>query len=408
MMRRMYSDQQLIDYFEGNFPAEKIHEMSLNIGRDRRSLDFLEHLQDEAAWRNDLDPQAISELAGKLLKGFSKLSDPEQPAIRDFPEEFRIGQIFSTRLPLNWQQSHQERRLVLLLSNDQDCFNQANPDVLVAPMSFETNMALPGDMIIPAEKSPTGGALLVRFGDIQNVFVNQLQEYLGPLPPELLAPLKQRWKAAMGLGEIPDEEAAAITSLRDPRRPFSESEHLICAYLRQPVQQMIAISGYSGQEEYIDASYLLDQEIIGREQRRWTGIRRDMLLAADSNQMTLLEGSKAVRYLLLENERWNLYLLMQARTEPLLSIALEPKVYLRSDPFWQNNNLQIEVESDLQIIVSDQFVFDAAQTVVLPCRPAVDFLNKPLIIRIKIDQSVVEKKVHIVHKFIDLKDADES
>ncbi|MGD9489764.1 MAG: hypothetical protein AB7W47_17210 [Calditrichaceae bacterium] len=268
-MNRKYSDEELRRFFNAEYDEETMSKMAQEIVKDPRSEAYLAGL-----WEQKLggdppskgDYKAWAEKYG-LADRIRKITDnirkrKELPP----PSDYGFGQIFETSLPLNWPQPRQERRLVMVMTNDDDSYNETLPDVLAAPISFRVDQACDTDVMIDEKDSTLGMSYLIRIGSMQPIFTDQLDRYFGTIPEHYDELIRDVWSYMAGLPEgRANPGFTKIAGAEDRRYYFETEENKITAYMREPVEQMIAVSEELPDVMTTDISHIVDLGKLEKE-----------------------------------------------------------------------------------------------------------------------------------------------
>ncbi|MGD9900897.1 MAG: hypothetical protein AB7T22_17360 [Calditrichaceae bacterium] len=261
-MNRKYSDEELRRFFNAEYDEETMSKMAQEIVKDPRSEAYLAGLWekklggdpppkgDYKAW---VEKYGLADRIRKITENIQKRKELPPPS------EYGFGQIFETRLPLNWPQPRQERRLVFVMTDDEDSYNESMRDILAAPISFLIDQACDTDVMIDEKDSTLGMSYLIRIGSMQPIFTDQLGRYFGTIPEHYDKLIRDIWSYTAGLPEgLVNPEFTEIADPEDLRYQFETEENAITAYMREPVERMIAVSEEFPDVHSIDLSHILD------------------------------------------------------------------------------------------------------------------------------------------------------
>ncbi|WP_456439296.1 hypothetical protein [Caldithrix abyssi] len=394
-MMRKYSDHDLIEILNGQWKGRHLSP------REQRKM-LLEAIKDDSAFwyltlSGDQKETAIEERASKeiirelmndphLMELFSKKHkmDPVKK-----PSKIEFGQIYETRLPINWLYPYQERRMVLILSNGKGSFNPHRPDVKIAPISFDAHLAGPYDVRFQHKKLLGGMPFLVRLSDVQNIFIDQLANYYGRLPKKYARQVVLAWKRSLGLKLEEDEFRHPEKSNNGMRRPsktsvqpehqrFWRREHKITRYMREPVLSMIRAASQWPEAVVLDLTYDLPEDVL----KQWEQTANLIPIAAASRPdlsiytapgptgaFTVFSEEDVLCKFMFSNDWVGLLFVLKNNQEIRLNI--------------QHNNREMLSET---LIPQDQIAY-------LNLRGVRGLLNKELRLQIQTEKRFIDKKV---------------
>ncbi|MHB2156376.1 hypothetical protein ACX8XN_18540 [Calditrichota bacterium GD2] len=398
-----YSDRDLIEILNGEWKGRRLS------SREQRKL-LLEAIKDDSAfWYLMIsgdqqghsfykslwtDKSRTSEIVQELVndprltelfkqKPSSKLEPKERPASIEF------GQIYETRLPINWPYPYQERRMVLVLSNHEGSFNPYRPDVKVAPISFDTHLAGPYDVCFEHKKLLGGVTFLVRLSDVQNIFVDQLANYYGRLSRKNAHQVVLAWKRSLGL-KVDEDESQHLeksnnivgrpseTSAQQEQQQFWRREHKITRYMREPVLSMIRAHSQWPEAIVLDLTYGLPGDVL----KQWEQTANLIPLAAASRpDLSIYAAQGPTGAFTVFSEEDVLCKFMYSNDWVGLLFVLKNNQEIRLKI--QHNNREILSET---LAPEDQIAY-------LSLRGIKKLLNKELRLQIQMEKRIISKKV---------------
>lgn len=331
-MKRRFSDHQLKQYYNRELSSDQMKDMEKKFAED--DLAFLDLL-----FSRDLAP--IHTPFEKKLKS-AKIQKEKLPSPSIPEDELDFGMIFSTKVPVNWKWPHQSTRLVMIIDPDPEL--EGYNDILIAPISFETQFRTEGDVII--DGPPLQMPFMVRMSHTTPMFSEQLGDYWGQIDEKYDDLLKEAWhKAFTGLGNVSEEVYH-----------FIRRENQLTDYLRVPVHMVKQLTElYPDDMKVLDTSYLIPEEFLKEmaEEILRQGKSDDSMVpvAADAalNIKEVFAG-EARRRTLISNE------------EMVISIiAKEQSLHLEiDDPEKQINSIEFSVidKKGREIKTMDRTVWD--------------------------------------------------
>ncbi|WP_457566608.1 hypothetical protein, partial [Caldithrix abyssi] len=300
-----------------------------------------------------------------------------------------FGQIYETRLPINWPYPYQERRMVLVLSNHEGSFNPYRPDVKVAPISFDTHLAGPYDVCFEHKKLLGGMPFLVRLSDVQNIFVDQLANYYGRLTRKHARQVVLAWKRSLGL-KLDENESRHLeksnnivgrpseTSAQQEQQRFWRREHKITRYMREPVLSMIRADSQWPEAIVLDLTYGLPEDVL----KQWEQTASLIPLAAASRpDLSIYAAPGPTGAFTVFSEEDVLCKFMYSNDWVGLLFVLKNNQEIRLKI--QHNNREILSET---LAPEDQIAY-------LSLRGIKELLNKELRLQIQMEKRIISKKV---------------
>jgi len=133
----------------------------------------------------------------------------------------KFGMVYSTINP-----SGGKTRDVLVLSDTTGSINPSMPDVKVAPISYQIDMATNADILIDN--------YIIRFSGMQNILVKQLNVHLRDISKIEFSNLKHAWKYAVGILDHPANNCGTGSNL-----DFLLKEEKITSYMMGPIMDLI-------------------------------------------------------------------------------------------------------------------------------------------------------------------------
>jgi hypothetical protein len=253
-MKRKYSDNELKQYFNNGIKGEKRDEMTRDILDDDQSFLYLASLWNEkylgaATEISEASRKILGEIAAKYNHNGPEITKKTKPDQKDF------GQIYRINLPLNWPQSQQELRLAMIVRDTENCYEPQMPDLLVMPVSFDTQYQSDEDVVISADDSPLKMEFMVRAGEAQPVFDSQIGEFYGTIPEKYDEAIRTAWKKSAGIIESDDETS-------DEQEAFAQQEREITDYVRRPVNSWMEIAEEYEDISSFDLSHLVLTELV--------------------------------------------------------------------------------------------------------------------------------------------------
>ena len=379
-MKRKFTDHEIKEFVAGKINGEEaneddLREMAIEIEDSPDDFEFKSYISETRDFTPENKQYSVSPELQKMIDDM-----PANPPVLRSPDidELKFGQIFSTTLPANWPWKAQETRWVMLLSNTEGSINEDMPDVKVAPLSFEEDFATDTDVVINDQQVLNGHTFMIRFGDVQNIFTDQLKDYYGKMPKNYVDNLKQGWKYASGLSEQPAENSgSAIEQDDDPRVSFNFEEHDLTEYMRKPVSDMIA------DLEEQDELELTDDEIPGNVISLEHTIPNEWLESKAGTEEYALAAAKEKHFPLGEGKLFTIY----------ASRRLELRLHITEDGLQLRLQLAKAVDKYRLTVKSMEGaeLLAATGARIIPLRPADMFINRSL--RIEIKTSIFTKTI---------------
>ncbi|MDQ7054307.1 MAG: hypothetical protein Q9P14_15995 [candidate division KSB1 bacterium] len=403
MMNRKYSDRELADIYYRQFSSQDRPLIVEEILKDSRSRSYLEYLEGmelmNAPIQSSDSDTSLTEKRKKLYRELTDRLHQTRMRIRRWerPAKVSFGELYETSLPLNWPQPYQPRRLVVVLSAEEGCFDPQNPDVLVVPVSFDTEYASKNDLIIPEEDSGLQAELMLRFDDIQPIFVSQLKSKLGAIPESYHDAIQAFWKQTVGLPsnatEYLQNRQRKTDPLEGPVHRFRLQEHEITAYMREPVRQALMLAQEHEDILTIDLSHRVRTEDI-LEEAAMMEEQEVLLLAADAAEQSLESvwlGEDRL-YLLADSDTWAIQLDIR---KDLVQFKMVSNTTLEN---WKFTIFHKDEE-----LMSVHLSLEAWIPGLIPIRPLRKFLNKPLNIAFhrEGDPAHIVCRLRLAHVYID-------
>ncbi len=187
-------------------------------------------------------PENLTNLFASRSERFRQFLNPPQP------EQCRFGQIWTTKLWIDGQESSAEEhevhpRIIVLLEDASDSEVLGERFLLAAPISVDIAYRCNYDLLVFEQESPLGYPFMIEGWNAVSPLHMQLGRCLGTLQQPLKRFLGLVYQAYLGmsvdLSEVAQHLGPAILHPHDPRLSFQEQEIEACEYLRRPLLELL-------------------------------------------------------------------------------------------------------------------------------------------------------------------------